>query len=61
MLSETIEVTGSLALSAKKPMSTQSWQGSCAKTRLLMEKLGAAMPTHIFREHNKVSDKKEGL
>ncbi|KAH0645303.1 hypothetical protein KY284_033187 [Solanum tuberosum] len=29
--------------------------------RLLMEKLGAAMPTHIFREQNKVSDKKEGL
>lgn len=31
--------------------------------RLLMEKLGAAMPTDIFREQNKVSDKlsQEGL
>ncbi|KAH0642508.1 hypothetical protein KY289_033482 [Solanum tuberosum] len=31
--------------------------------RLLMEKLGAAMPTHIFREKNKVADmlSKEGL
>ncbi|KAH0645300.1 hypothetical protein KY284_033184 [Solanum tuberosum] len=31
--------------------------------RLLMEKLGAVMPAHIFREQNKVSDKlsKEGL
>uniref|UniRef100_A0A0V0HNA2 Putative ovule protein n=1 Tax=Solanum chacoense TaxID=4108 RepID=A0A0V0HNA2_SOLCH len=44
-------------------MSTQSWQGSCDKTRLLTEKLGAAMPTHIFWEQKKVSDKlsKEGL
>lgn len=55
VLSETIEVTGSLALISKEA------HVNPILARLLMEKLGAAMPTHIFREQNKVSDKKEGL
>uniref|UniRef100_A0A3Q7HRM6 RNase H type-1 domain-containing protein n=1 Tax=Solanum lycopersicum TaxID=4081 RepID=A0A3Q7HRM6_SOLLC len=53
----TIEVTRSLAFISKEA------HVNSILARLLMEKLGAAMPTDIFREQNKVSDKlsQEGL